>query len=130
LFKYVAVSAVYWFLNGLGFFVLARAFHLDLPLAGGYAVCGLVAIGITLPTGPALVGNFHEFARLGLELYLPAAVVQGAGMAFVVMVHGMQLLWYVGIGFLVLATGQVSFRKMIKATKKKMGEEPSDEQEG
>lgn len=115
--KYVVVSLVYWALNGLGFYLLAFAFHLDLPLTGGYAICGLVAIGITLPSGPALVGNFHEFARLGLELYFPASVVQAGGMAYVVMVHGLQLAWYVGVGFLVLVSGQVSFKRLVRATR-------------
>ncbi|MCD6496915.1 MAG: flippase-like domain-containing protein [Deltaproteobacteria bacterium] len=113
--RYVAASIVYWGLNGLGFYVLARAFHLHLPIAGAFAVCGLVVIGITLPAGPGLVGNFHEFGRLGLSLFLPAVVVTGPGMAYVVLVHGVQLLWYVGIGVLVVATGQVSFRKVVEA---------------
>ena len=63
------------------------------------------------------MGNFHEFARLGLTLYLSQAVVVGSGMAYVVTVHGLQLLWYVGFGFLILATGQVSFRRMVRATR-------------
>jgi hypothetical protein len=115
--KYLVASVAYWLLNGLGFYILARAFHLGLGLAGGYAVCGLIVIGITLPTGPGLVGNFHEFARLGLGLYLAEAVVKGPGMAYVVAAHLLQLIWYVGVGGVVLATGQVSFRKVVRATK-------------
>ena len=113
--KYVAVSLVYWVFNGLSFYTAARAFHLGLPVSGAMAVCGLVAIGITLPTGPALVGNFHEFGKLGLLLYLPKAKVLGAGMAFLVLVHGLQLVWYVGVGLVVLAGGWVSFRKVMEA---------------
>jgi hypothetical protein len=115
--KYLAATASYWLLNGLGFYILAKAFHLGLGLAGGYAVCGLIVIGITLPTGPGLVGNFHQFARLGLGLYLAESVVKGPGMAYVVSAHLLQLIWYVGVGALVLAFGQVSFRKVVWATK-------------
>jgi len=122
--KYVAVSLVYWVFNGLSFYMAARAFHLGLPLSGALAVCGLVAIGITLPTGPALVGNFHEFGKLGLLLYLPKTEVLGSGMAFLVLVHGLQLVWYVGVGLIVLAGGWVSLRKVMEAAEKD-GEELS-----
>jgi len=120
LFKYTATSLVYWVFNGLGFWVLSKAFHLGLDLTGGYAICGLVVIGITLPTGPGLVGNFHEFARLGLGLYLPQAVIRGQGMAYVVAAHLLQLIWYVGVGALMLVTGQVAFRKVVEATREQM----------
>ena len=79
------------------------------------AVCTVVAIGIVLPAGPGLVGNFHEFGKLGLSLYLPKSVVSGAGMAYLVLVHGLQLVWYVGIGALALALGWVSFEKVVEA---------------
>lgn len=120
LFKYTATSLIYWVFNGLGFWVLSKAFHLGLDLTGGYAICGLVVIGITLPTGPGLVGNFHEFARLGLGLYLPDAVIRGPGMAYVVAAHLLQLIWYVGVGAIMLVTGQVAFKKVVEATKEQM----------
>ena len=69
---------------------VARAFHLDLPLVSAYAICGMVAIGIILPAGPGLVGNFHEFGKFGLQISLSAAVIAGPGMAFIVAVHGLQ----------------------------------------
>ncbi len=120
LIKFVIASMVYWGFNGLGFWILSRAFHLGLDITGGYAVCGLVVIGITLPTAPGLVGNFHEFARLGLLLYLPTAVVRADGMAYVVAVHMLQVTWYVGMGVLMLVTGQVSFGKVVEAAKEHM----------
>ncbi len=121
--KYILVSLVYWAFNGLSFYVAARAFHLGLPVTGALAVCGLVAIGITLPTGPALVGNFHEFGKLGLLLYLPKTTVLGAGMAYLVLVHGLQLVWYVGVGLVVLAGGWVSFEKVVEATEQDAAED-------
>ncbi len=113
---YVGVSFVYWVFNGLSFYFAARAFHLGLGPVEGLAVCSVVAMGITLPAGPGLVGNFHEFGRLGLSLYLPKQVVTGAGMAYIVLLHGLQLVWYVGIGALVLALGWVSFERVVEAT--------------
>lgn len=116
LFRFVAASLVYWLFNGLGFYVLARAFHLDLSLVSAYAICGMVAIGIILPAGPGLVGNFHEFGKFGLQISLPAAVIAAEGMAFITAVHGLQFIWYVGVGLLALRSRHVRFSQVLQAT--------------
>lgn len=122
LFKFVVISLIYWLFNGLGFYVLARGFHLDLPLVSAYAICGMVAIGIILPAGPGLVGNFHEFGKFGLQISLPAAVIAGSGMAYIVAVHGLQFIWYVGVGLLALRSRHARFSRVLQATVK----QPSD----
>ncbi len=116
LLRFVLASLVYWLLNGLGFYVLARAFHLDLALVSAYAICGMVAIGIILPAGPGLVGNFHEFGKFGLQISLPAAVIAGEGMAFITAVHGLQFAWYVGVGLLALRSRHARFSQVLRAT--------------
>ena len=121
---FVVLSLLYWIFNGLGFWLLARAFHLDLPLWHAYAICGVVVVGIILPTGPGLVGNFHEFGRLGLQLGLPAAVVAGSGMAYIVACHGLQFIWYVGLGLLCLRSRHVSLRRLLQAAR---GQAPTAE---
>ncbi len=113
---FLLASLVYWGFNGLGFWVLAHAFHLHLTVVHAYALCGMVAIGIILPAGPGLVGNFHEFGKLGLRLGLPEAVIAGPGMAYVVLIHGLHFLWYVGLGFLALRSRHVRFGRVIEAT--------------
>jgi len=118
LFRFVATSLIYWLFNGLGFYVLARAFHLDLPLVSAYAICGMVAIGIILPAGPGLVGNFHEFGKFGLQISLPAAVIAAEGMAFIVAVHGLQFIWYVGVGLVALRSRHARFSRVLAATEK------------
>jgi uncharacterized membrane protein YbhN (UPF0104 family) len=102
-------SAAYWFANGLSLWVLALGFDLGLSMSGAFATMGLVAVGIILPNTPGLVGQYHAFAKLGMTLYLPAATVQGAGMAFVIVLHGIQVIWYVGLGALAMATPYASF---------------------
>ncbi|MFH2010640.1 MAG: lysylphosphatidylglycerol synthase transmembrane domain-containing protein [bacterium] len=114
--KFVAASLVYWIFNGLGFYALAQAFHLDLTLVGAYALCGMVAIGIILPAGPGLVGNFHEFGKFGLQISLPAAVIRAEGMAFIVLAHGLQFLWYAGIALVALRSRHARFARVLKAT--------------
>lgn len=114
--RFLAASLAYWIFNGLGFYVLARAFDLDLELLDAYAVCGMVAIGIVLPAGPGLVGNFHEFGKFGLQLSLPATVIRAEGMAFIMLIHGLQFIWYVGLGLAALRSRHVRFHRVLRAT--------------
>jgi glycosyltransferase 2 family protein len=119
---FVAWSLVYWTCNGLGVYVLARGFDLPLSLVGGFATMGLVAVGITLPNSPGLVGQFQWFTLLGLSLYLPGAAskasdIYGTTFAFANVHYGMQVLWYVACGAIGLATRHVSFHDLWDAQK-------------
>ncbi len=119
---FVAYSLVYWLCNGLGVYVLARGFGLPLTLVGGFATMGLVAVGITLPNSPGLVGQFQWFTLLGLSLYLPGAATKGSDIygtsfAFANVHYGLQVLWYVLCGALGLATKYVSFHDLWDAKK-------------
>jgi uncharacterized membrane protein YbhN (UPF0104 family) len=120
--RFVAWSLVYWVCNGLGVYVLAQGFHLPLGLVGGFATMGLVAVGITLPNSPGLVGQFQWFTLLGLSLYLPGAAdrhnaIYGTAFAFANVHYGMQVGWYVLCGALGLATRYVSFHDLWDAKK-------------
>jgi hypothetical protein len=122
---FVVWSLVYWSCNGLGVWVLARGFHtiepaFDLSLIGAFATMGLVAVGITLPNSPGLVGQFQWFTLLGLSLYLPGAATKGSALyvtafAFANVHYGLQVLWYVAMGALGLATPWVSFHDLTHA---------------
>jgi glycosyltransferase 2 family protein len=109
---FIAWSLAYWLANGLGMWVLARGFGLDLSLLGAFATMGLVAVGITLPNAPGLVGQFQVFTLLGLALFLPESVVEGRGLAYAIVLHGIQVIWYVGVGALALASRHVSFAEI------------------
>ena len=106
---FVFWSVCYWTANGFGMWVLAEGLGLGLSVVGALATMGLLAVGISLPNPPGLVGQFHLFAVLGLSLYLPADVVQVDGMTYAIVLHAIQVVWYVGIGALALATRHVSF---------------------
>jgi uncharacterized protein (TIRG00374 family) len=126
-------SIVYWGANGLGLYVLARGFHtidprFDLSLVGAYATMGLVAVGITLPNSPGLVGQFQWFTLLGLSLYLVGATdkassVYPTAFAFANTHYGTQVIWYIGMGAIGLLTPWVSFHDLWTA--RKTGAEPA-----
>jgi glycosyltransferase 2 family protein len=118
LIAFVAWSVVYWGANGGGVWVLARGFHLPLSLVGAYAVMGLVAVGITLPNSPGLVGQFQWFTLLGLTLYLgadantPHTALYAIAFAFANVHYGLQVGWYIVCGAVGLATPWVSFHEL------------------
>jgi glycosyltransferase 2 family protein len=126
---FVVWSVVYWGANGAGVWVLAHAFHLELSLVGAYAVMGLVAVGITLPNSPGLVGQFQWFTLLALTLYLgPDANTEHTPLyavtfAFANVHYGLQVGWYIVCGALGLATPWVSFHDLWTA--RKSGPEPT-----
>ena len=109
----MAWSALYWVCNGLGMWVLARGCGLDLSVMGAFATMGLIAVGITLPNSPGLVGQFHWFTTLGLSLYLPAAVARSAGLGYAILLHGIQVVWYMALGAISMLTSHVSFHDLL-----------------
>ncbi len=115
-------SLIYWVANGLGVWVLALAFGLPLSLVGGFAVMGLVAVGISLPNSPGLVGQFQWFTLLGLALYLPGVMdkttdLHATALAYAITQHLLQVGWYVAMGALGIASPWVSFADL-KASRK------------
>jgi hypothetical protein len=110
---FVLWSAIYWGANGLSMWILAEGFDLGLPPVGAFATMGLVAVGITLPNSPALVGQFQWFTQKGLELYLPTAIVEGRGLAYAIALHAIQVIWYLGVGGLALLSRQLSFSEVL-----------------
>jgi uncharacterized protein (TIRG00374 family) len=123
---FLAWTIVYWTANGLGLWLLAHAFHLELSLVGAFATMGLLGVGISLPNAPGLVGQFQAFTLLGLSVYLgfdashptaDQAVVYGSALAFAIAQHLLQVAWYVLMGGLGLAPPWVSFHDLWSARK-------------
>ncbi len=119
-------SFVYWVANAIAVWILALAFGLPLSLVGGFAVMGLVAVGISLPNSPGLVGQFQWFTLLGLSLYLPGVMdkttdLHATALAYAITQHLLQVGWYVAMGALGIASPWVSFADL-KASRKRAPE--------
>jgi uncharacterized membrane protein YbhN (UPF0104 family) len=118
---FLAWSLVYWLCNGLSMYVLAQGLGLPLSVIGSYASMALLAVGVTMPNAPGLVGQFHAFTLMGVALYLPTAheggPLYGTALAFAIVLHISQLVWYVGAGVLALATPYVSLSEVWQARK-------------
>ena len=119
---FVLWSATYWIGNGMGVYVLAHGFGLPLSLVGAFATMGLVGVGIMLPNSPGLVGQFQWFTLLGLSLFLPGAATEGsaiypAAFLFANVHYVLQVVWYMSMGGLGLASPWVSFHDLWSARK-------------
>lgn len=95
-------TVLYWGSNGLGMWLLARSMHLEISLQAAYAAMAFTGVIISLPNSPGLVGQFHFGILRVLEAYVPATLVASYGGAYALAVHGVQLLWYVAVGFVAL----------------------------
>ncbi|MDF1565695.1 MAG: lysylphosphatidylglycerol synthase transmembrane domain-containing protein [Deltaproteobacteria bacterium] len=106
---FLVLTVVYWGVNGAGMVLLARGFGIYLTLEQGYAVLGVLVIGVMIPAGPGMVGTFQFFVLLGLGLFLPAEQVAESGMAYANVLWAAQFGQQVGLGliFLLLKPGSV-----------------------
>lgn len=114
---FLAYSLTYWSANGLGVWVLAHAFGIDLSVVGAFATMGVVGVGIMLPNSPGLVGQFQWFTLLGLSLYFPGAEkdtspIYAATFAFANLHYLLQVSWYILCGAVGLASPWVSFHDL------------------
>jgi uncharacterized protein (TIRG00374 family) len=120
---FLAWSLLYWVANGASLWVLAKGFHLPLSMLGAMATMGLVAVGISLPNSPGLVGQFQWLTMLGLSLYLGADVTHhdtamyGQALAYAIALHMIQVIWYLAMGALGMASSHVSFADLRRARK-------------
>jgi glycosyltransferase 2 family protein len=114
-------TVLYWFSNGFGMWLLARDMQLMIPMTGAFAAMAFTGVVISLPNSPGLVGQFHAGVLIALGAYLPAATVSSFGGAYAVALHGIQFVWYVGLGFLALFAiggGSSSLRTMVVESKR------------
>ncbi|HEX4405133.1 MAG TPA: lysylphosphatidylglycerol synthase transmembrane domain-containing protein [Polyangia bacterium] len=99
---FLAQSIVYWGVNGFGMWILARQMNLPISIGAAFTTMAVTGIVLTLPNSPGLVGQFEFAIKLGLGAYLPATIVNANGLAYGIVLHGAQTVWYVGFGLLAL----------------------------
>lgn len=112
----------YWGLNGAGMALLSRAFGCEgveagstcqpmgLSLFQGYVVMTVLVVGLMIPAAPGMMGTFQAATKVGLSLFLPAAVVNSSGLAYANVVWLCQTVQQVGFGLILLSLGHLSFR--------------------
>ena len=93
-------TTLYWGSNGFGMWLLAQKMGLDIGLGAAFTTMAFTGVVLTLPNSPGLVGQFHAGIKLALMAFLPVAVVNSKGIAYAVVLHGLQTVWYVAAGLI------------------------------
>ena len=110
---FVFFTFIYWGINGVSMWILAKGCGMDIPVIAGYTIMSILAVGILLPTGPGLFGNFQVGIYLGLLLYLPESVVQKNGAVYIFIIYLLQVAVTVILGVGAMFTNHISFKKVI-----------------
>jgi uncharacterized protein (TIRG00374 family) len=87
---FLCESALYWGCNAVGVWLLGIGCGLPMQLGHAAAVMGVLAIGILLPTGPGLFGNFQLAVSAALRLYFAEQLVGEQGAVFIFLLYLMQ----------------------------------------
>ena len=121
---FFALTVTYWGLNGFGMAMLARAFDCSTAAAGSacqpmqlgvfeaFVVLSVLVVGLMIPAAPGMMGTFQAAIKVGLGLFLPAAVVNGSGLAYANVLWLAQTAQQVVLGVLLLSLGHMSFRDL------------------
>jgi hypothetical protein len=87
---FLVESVLYWGCNAVGVWLLGVGCGLPMNLGHAAAVMGVLAIGILLPTGPGLFGNFQLAVSAALRLYFAESLVGAQGAVFIFLLYVMQ----------------------------------------
>ena len=109
----VLLSLVIWGLIGMATYILFFSFpSMDqLPLTAGFAVLVITALGVTLPTAPGFIGNYHFSCVIGLTLF---GVPKTDALTFAILLHFLQLSVMVLLGLIFLPFMKVSLPMLFK----------------
>jgi hypothetical protein len=115
---FLLLTVVYWGLNGLGLWLLFGAFD---GLAGlgpleAFTVLSVLCVGLMIPAGPGMIGNFHYFVKLGLSLFVAEAVLGADGVAYAILVHAIQLGLQVVCGVVCLFSSHITLRRVLASS--------------
>ncbi len=99
---FMAESLLYWGTNVGSTWLLAVGCGVPITPWQAMALVGVLALGILLPTGPGLFGNFQLAVGVGLKLYVAEDVVGSEGALFVFLLYGVQAVFILLTGVIPL----------------------------
>ncbi|MCA9542952.1 MAG: flippase-like domain-containing protein [Myxococcales bacterium] len=111
---FLALTAVYWLLLGVGMQWLAVAVNIpDLTYTGAFALLAVVVVGIMIPAGPGFTGTFELAMTAGFSLLVLSPDSLENVALYTLMLHVIQLLVQVSVGAGWLLTGRVDLAAAI-----------------
>ncbi|MCA9522585.1 MAG: flippase-like domain-containing protein [Myxococcales bacterium] len=119
---FIVWTALYWGVNGVAIWWLAKGFGVELSLFGGYVLMCTLVIGIMIPGPPGQAGNFEAAILLPLALFSPNTPV--ANGAFTLMLHAIFLIQPTLFGLYFIVRGKIRMRRVWESTKSDGGAPP------
>lgn len=110
---FFAESILYWGLNAAGMWLLAWGVGLPMTFGMSVAVMGILAIGILLPAGPGLFGNFQLAVSAALKLYFAESIVATKGAAYIFLLYGTQAVFICITGIVPLYLLKIRFGDLL-----------------
>ncbi len=113
---FMGYTFLYWGLAGFGMWWMFLAFPelADLGWVEAFACLSVLCVGLMIPAGPGMIGNFHYFVKLGLSLFVSQQVLGSAGLAYAILVHAVQLVQHLVFGLLFLFSSHTSFEWILR----------------
>ncbi len=90
---FMVQTTIYWTVNALGMWLLGYGCGLAMTPAQGFAVMGVLAMGILLPAGPGLFGPFQYSIYLALRMFYPDSEVLSKGSVYVFLMYACQAIF-------------------------------------
>jgi uncharacterized membrane protein YbhN (UPF0104 family) len=112
---FLAVTIVYWAINAVGMWVLARGCGLPLDLVQTTAVMAVLGLALLAPSGPAQLGAFQFGAVLGMQLFVDPATIADRGSVYVFLLYPCQLGAGVALGLWAQASLRLRWREVLGA---------------
>lgn len=117
-------SAFLWLFNAVGFYLAFRAFGIDVPFSGALLLQSVVALAVSVPSGPGFFGLFEAGALLVLhEMY---AIEKGKVLGFAIGFHlggfvpvtliGLYYAWRLGLSLKEVSSSEAAVEEAVEAT--------------
>lgn len=116
-FARVALETVgVWGVMPVAYWLLLRAFGLELPAFAAFSIMGIAALGVMIPGPPGFVGTFQLFVQGALVMY---GASKSVGFAYAMVFYVVNMLF-------VLVMGVASLRRVATPLGEVMAQRPRD----
>ncbi|MEM9189671.1 MAG: lysylphosphatidylglycerol synthase transmembrane domain-containing protein [Myxococcota bacterium] len=109
-------TLLYWGTNAAGMWLLGWGSGIPMTFGHAVAIMGILAIGILLPAGPGLFGNFQLSISTGLKLYFAVAIVGEQGAVYIFLMYAIQAIVLVLAGVIPLYAMKIPFRALVSTS--------------
>lgn len=111
---FLGETLLYWGTNAAGMWLLGWGCGLPMTFAHAVAIMGILAIGILLPAGPGLFGNFQLAISTALKIYFAAELVGAQGAVYIFLMYSIQAVFIVVVGVVPLYAMRIPFSALLR----------------